>query len=212
MHSRLTSYSATVISIIRLSSLIQFRESSNITWDFWSVSIWSTVEITVGVICACMPSIRVILVRFAPRVFTTKGSGSADKSFGSSQPGTPGARPRPGFSRMPPMPAMPDMPAVNVNRNVGKADSIRSSVSSYNNFFENGDMGPGDLDESMGGDQQPLVPLNDLRPVETIQNNVIKVSTRFSVRTKMRSPRHPIFDEYGGKSALGTTDLTRRLA
>ncbi|KAK6076408.1 CFEM domain-containing protein [Seiridium cupressi] len=59
----------TVVSIIRLASLVEFRESTNLTWDYWGVSLWSTVEITVGIICACMPSMRLILVRIAPKVF-----------------------------------------------------------------------------------------------------------------------------------------------
>ncbi|KAI1867609.1 hypothetical protein JX265_007411 [Neoarthrinium moseri] len=59
----------TVVSAIRLASLVEFRESTNLTWDYWGVSLWSTVEITVGIICACMPSMRLILVRIAPKVF-----------------------------------------------------------------------------------------------------------------------------------------------
>lgn len=46
----------TVISIVRLASLVQFRGSANTTLDYWGISVWSTVEITVGIMCACMPS------------------------------------------------------------------------------------------------------------------------------------------------------------
>lgn len=59
----------TIVSIVRLASLVEFRESTNLTWDYFGVSMWSTVEIAVGIICACMPSIRLILVRVAPKVF-----------------------------------------------------------------------------------------------------------------------------------------------
>ncbi|KAH9909669.1 hypothetical protein F4778DRAFT_8858 [Xylariomycetidae sp. FL2044] len=59
----------TVVSAVRLGSLVQFRNSSNITWDYWGVCLWSTVEITVGIICACMPALRLILIRVAPKVF-----------------------------------------------------------------------------------------------------------------------------------------------
>ncbi|ETS84582.1 hypothetical protein PFICI_02607 [Pestalotiopsis fici W106-1] len=59
----------TIVSIIRLASLVEFRESTNLTWDYFGVALWSTVEITVGIICACMPAIRLILVRIAPKVF-----------------------------------------------------------------------------------------------------------------------------------------------
>jgi hypothetical protein len=33
-----------------------------------AVSIWSTVEINVGMICACMPSLRLLLVRLFPKM------------------------------------------------------------------------------------------------------------------------------------------------
>ncbi|ORY70520.1 uncharacterized protein BCR38DRAFT_422325 [Pseudomassariella vexata] len=59
----------TVVSVIRLTSIVEFRGSSNLTWDYWSVSLWSTVEIAVGIICACMPSIRLVLVRISPKIF-----------------------------------------------------------------------------------------------------------------------------------------------
>ncbi|KAJ1326892.1 CFEM domain-containing protein [Microdochium nivale] len=59
----------TVISIVRLASLVKFRKTANTTNDYWGVTVWSTVEITVGIMCACMPSMRVILVRIWPRLF-----------------------------------------------------------------------------------------------------------------------------------------------
>ncbi|KAH8681898.1 hypothetical protein BX600DRAFT_447464 [Xylariales sp. PMI_506] len=88
----------TVVSVIRLASLVEFHESTNLTWDYWGVALWSTVEITVGIICACMPSMRLILVRLAPKVFDTsrirpsnyyssnrgKHSYGRDKSAGAS--------------------------------------------------------------------------------------------------------------------------------
>ena len=58
----------TVISVVRLSSLIEFRGSSNLTWDYFGVCLYSTVEITIGITCACMPTMRMILVRLWPRV------------------------------------------------------------------------------------------------------------------------------------------------
>ncbi|KAF2654178.1 hypothetical protein K491DRAFT_601347 [Lophiostoma macrostomum CBS 122681] len=61
----------TVVSILRLQSLVHFASSTNPTWDQWAVNVWSTVEINVGIICACMPAIRVLLVRLFPRVLGT---------------------------------------------------------------------------------------------------------------------------------------------
>jgi hypothetical protein len=148
-----------------------------------------------------MPSIRVILVRFAPRVFTTRGSGSAGKSFGSSQSNTTRDRgaPQPNFSKKP---------------EISRASSIRtSSGSSYDNIFEDEAptyMASAHIDSSMD-DNQPLVPLSDLKPIETTNwDNVIKVSTRFSMRTVEQSPRHPIYDEFDRSGGASATGVTRR--
>ncbi|KAK7740514.1 hypothetical protein SLS53_005357 [Cytospora paraplurivora] len=61
----------TVISIIRLHSLITFANSANATWDNLKVSLWSTIEINVGIICACMPTLRLLLLKAFPRLSAT---------------------------------------------------------------------------------------------------------------------------------------------
>ncbi|KAJ4262959.1 hypothetical protein NW762_006572 [Fusarium torreyae] len=66
----------TIVSIIRLQYLVDLGSSTNPTYDQTDVSIWSTVEINVGIICASMPSLRVILVRLFPAL----GGSSYDSS------------------------------------------------------------------------------------------------------------------------------------
>jgi hypothetical protein len=61
----------TIVSILRLQSLVHFANSSNPTWDNLPVSQWSTIEINIGIICACMPSLRVLLVRLFPKLLGT---------------------------------------------------------------------------------------------------------------------------------------------
>ncbi|SPO06396.1 related to integral membrane protein PTH11 [Cephalotrichum gorgonifer] len=54
----------TIISILRLQSLVTFGKShDNPTWDNSGVSKWSVIEINVGLICACMPTIRLALAK-----------------------------------------------------------------------------------------------------------------------------------------------------
>lgn len=65
--------SVTIVSIIRLQALVVFGKSSNATWDNFPVSLWSTVEINVGIICTCMPTLRLMLVRAFPAL----GAGSS---------------------------------------------------------------------------------------------------------------------------------------
>ncbi|KAL7939382.1 putative PTH11-type G-protein coupled receptor protein [Trichoderma chlorosporum] len=70
----------TVVSILRLRSLIQFgSDSPNPTWDFYDVSVWSVVEINVGLICICLPSLRLLLVRIFPKL-----QGTAERYYGKN--------------------------------------------------------------------------------------------------------------------------------
>ncbi|CAG8198056.1 unnamed protein product [Penicillium salamii] len=59
----------TLVSILRLNSLIHFASTTNLTWDYVSIGYWSTIECDVGVICACLPAIRSLLRRVAPGLF-----------------------------------------------------------------------------------------------------------------------------------------------
>lgn len=56
------------MSILRLQSLVDFAKSHNATWEQYEVANWSTIEINVGIICACMPALRLVLVRAFPRI------------------------------------------------------------------------------------------------------------------------------------------------
>jgi hypothetical protein len=77
-------HSVTIVSILRLRSLITFgKDSSNISWSYLEVSTWSTIEITVGIICVCMPTLRLLLVRLFPKIFATTRNAYA--KYGSTE-------------------------------------------------------------------------------------------------------------------------------
>ncbi|KAK2065203.1 hypothetical protein LY76DRAFT_499850, partial [Colletotrichum caudatum] len=59
----------TIISIIRLQSLVRFAKSMNPTWDQYDVAFWSVIEVPIGIICCCMPTIRLILIKTFPSLF-----------------------------------------------------------------------------------------------------------------------------------------------
>jgi hypothetical protein len=80
--------SVTIVSIVRLQALVTFAESNNATWDNFPVSLWSTVEINVGIMCTCMPTLRLILVRLFP---TLGGSSYAKGYYNTGGAGTGGA-------------------------------------------------------------------------------------------------------------------------
>lgn len=46
------------------------------------VSQWSTIEVNVGIICACMPTLRLILLRMFPVLSSSTRNYGTDHSFG----------------------------------------------------------------------------------------------------------------------------------
>ncbi|KAI6780692.1 uncharacterized protein J7T54_001196 [Emericellopsis cladophorae] len=59
----------TVMACIRLESLISNDvHSPNATWVKQEVAIWSTIEVNVGIICACLPSLRTLVVLLFGRI------------------------------------------------------------------------------------------------------------------------------------------------
>ncbi|KAK4085145.1 uncharacterized protein Triagg1_135 [Trichoderma aggressivum f. europaeum] len=67
----------TVVSIVRLQFLVNLGSSANPTYDQVDVSIWSTIEINTGIVCTCLPSLRLFLVRLFPSL-----GGSSHKNSG----------------------------------------------------------------------------------------------------------------------------------
>lgn len=67
LHSR----SVTVVSILRLKSLFFFDGDNNYTWKQAKVVLWSMYELHVGVICACIPTLRLIFIRAIPSVISS---------------------------------------------------------------------------------------------------------------------------------------------
>ncbi|EEH33714.2 hypothetical protein PAAG_04763 [Paracoccidioides lutzii Pb01] len=60
----------TIVSILRLQTLLKFAKSHNFTWDYVEMGYWSTIEIHVGIICACMPAMRSFFRRVFPTLFS----------------------------------------------------------------------------------------------------------------------------------------------
>ncbi|KAJ9355727.1 hypothetical protein DTO280E4_6405 [Paecilomyces variotii] len=68
----------TIVSVIRLSSLVQFARSNNATYDNVPTAYWSVLEAFVSIICTCMPAVRSILRRVFPTCF---GSSNDPNSY-----------------------------------------------------------------------------------------------------------------------------------
>ena len=57
----------TVISALRLQTLVNFFNSRNPTYDFFAPALWSALEVYIGIICACLPAAKVFFFRVAPK-------------------------------------------------------------------------------------------------------------------------------------------------
>ncbi|KAH8672848.1 hypothetical protein BGZ60DRAFT_373634 [Tricladium varicosporioides] len=77
----------TIVSIVRLQSLVHFRNTTNPTYDYYSIGYWSIVEVNLGVICACMPSIRVLLTYIFSRLIGNSHEHLSDHRTGQAPTG-----------------------------------------------------------------------------------------------------------------------------
>lgn len=74
----------TVVSILRLQALVHFAASSNVSWEFYDVSVWSTIEVGVGIMCTCLPTLRLLFVKLFPILSGSLArSGQQYQNYGS---------------------------------------------------------------------------------------------------------------------------------
>lgn len=83
--AKLTFSSVTIVSILRLKALVNFANTTNVTCEYTfdhtpssmlidssgdnvEASLWSNIEVQVGIICACMPAMRLGLVTLFPKI------------------------------------------------------------------------------------------------------------------------------------------------
>ncbi|KXS98298.1 hypothetical protein AC578_6831 [Pseudocercospora eumusae] len=72
----------TVLSILRLQSLVAYTDHNDFTWVYVTTGAWSKLELNASILCACMPAIRNYIRRFSPATTgdTVKGGSTTAKS------------------------------------------------------------------------------------------------------------------------------------
>ncbi|KAG6362028.1 hypothetical protein INS49_010257 [Diaporthe citri] len=63
----------TIVSIVRLTALVNFATTTNATYDNVPTAYWSVLEIFVSIICCCLPAVRSLLKRAFPSCFGSSG-------------------------------------------------------------------------------------------------------------------------------------------
>ncbi|CZT24213.1 uncharacterized protein RCC_09931 [Ramularia collo-cygni] len=77
----------TIVSILRLQTLIKFADSTNLTYDYKQAGYWTSIEINTAMCCACMPGIRNLIRRFLPKLMgNTTGFGGTTGGTNLSGP------------------------------------------------------------------------------------------------------------------------------
>ncbi|KAI8625990.1 hypothetical protein F5Y19DRAFT_448593 [Xylariaceae sp. FL1651] len=73
-------FAITIVSILRLQSLVHFSKTTNVTHDNAFAVYWSVLECDIFIITACLPSLRSIASQMVPRWF---GRTSVERSYAS---------------------------------------------------------------------------------------------------------------------------------
>lgn len=76
----------TIVSILRLQSLVHFAVSTNPTMDQREIIHWSNIEVNIALVCACLPSLRLLLGRFLPKLMDMSSKGGSRQNNSSSGP------------------------------------------------------------------------------------------------------------------------------
>lgn len=62
---------ACITSMIRLKYIVQFNSSIDLTWDDVDLTLWSIIEVFTAVICSCLISLRPLIIKYIPELFST---------------------------------------------------------------------------------------------------------------------------------------------
>jgi len=60
--------SVTLVSVLRLRTLVALLNTDDFTYAVELPGIWSIIEVDVGILCACMPGIRALLSALFPKL------------------------------------------------------------------------------------------------------------------------------------------------
>lgn len=75
----------TICSIVRLNFLRGWAESTNPTYDYANLALWSLIELNAGVICACLPGMASLFRRIKKeRLEKKRTTGNASSSYGNN--------------------------------------------------------------------------------------------------------------------------------
>jgi hypothetical protein len=69
-----------IISILRLQSLLVFLQTTDISYHNPLAAIWSNLEVNIGIVCSCLPTLKAMVTRWFPRTFNSSYLRGSDHS------------------------------------------------------------------------------------------------------------------------------------
>jgi hypothetical protein len=69
-----------IISILRLQSLLVFLQTTDISYHNPLAAIWSNLEVNIGIVCSCLPTLKAMVTRWFPRAFNSSYLRGSDHS------------------------------------------------------------------------------------------------------------------------------------
>jgi len=69
-----------IISILRLQSLLVFLQTTDISYHNPLAAIWSSLEVNIGILCSCLPTLKAMVTRWFPRAFGSSYLRGSDHS------------------------------------------------------------------------------------------------------------------------------------
>jgi hypothetical protein len=83
--------SVCLISIVRFKSLYEISVSTDVSWDNVPIADWTAVECNIGIMCACLPTLKPLLSRFLPVLMHSNSNNHSDPTHPNhgSYPGFP---------------------------------------------------------------------------------------------------------------------------
>lgn len=84
-----------IVSLLRLQSLHAVSVSQDISWDNPMAALWSNLEVNIGIICSCLPTLKTCVLRVFPRLFSSARATESDRAVATIGGGPSG----PGNSR-----------------------------------------------------------------------------------------------------------------
>jgi len=80
-----------IISILRLQSLLVFLQTTDFSYHNPLAAIWSSLEVNIGILCSCLPTLKAMIGRWFPRAFgSSYGLQGSDHSHERRNGANPG--------------------------------------------------------------------------------------------------------------------------